>query len=215
MGRLIVISVRALLLTLAIVLLSARHGVAQEGSGNRAGIVVVDGEGRMAYGVVQFDEPEISGVELLRRSGAEPATVLFGGLGEGVCSIGNTGCSVDVCRRRVCQGPKPDDPFWKSFAPDGQRWIALQLGASADKVRDGEVRLWAWTGKEPDLPILTLPEVSELAKGRVGELVWPNGQPAAPATDNDGEVLAVGGMFVAAGALAAAIFIRQRTRSAS
>ena len=37
----------------------------------RAGVVVVHGDGRVATGCVAFDEPQLTGLELLRRSGLD------------------------------------------------------------------------------------------------------------------------------------------------
>jgi hypothetical protein len=49
--------------------LVAAPGRAQEAV-NSAGLIVIDGEGGVGYAVVTFEEPEISGMELLRRAGA-------------------------------------------------------------------------------------------------------------------------------------------------
>jgi hypothetical protein len=82
--------------------LVAAPGRAQEAV-NSAGLIVIDGEGGVGYAVVTFEEPEISGMELLRRAGADPVTVSFGGLGEGVCGIGGR-----VCGGRVPEAGVPD-----------------------------------------------------------------------------------------------------------
>jgi hypothetical protein len=120
--------------------------------------------GQMAYAYVGFAEAEISGVELLKRSGLDVVTVSFGGLGEGVCSIDEHGCPASECRRRVCQGPRADDPFWQYFRQAGPGdWQPLALGASQAKVGNGDLDGWSWTGGDPDLPALTLTEVAERA----------------------------------------------------
>ena len=175
-----------------------------------AGLIVVDGDGGVGYAMVTFDEAEISGMELLRRSGAEPVTVSFGGLGEGVCGIGRTGCAVDVCRKRVCQTGSPDSPYWQTFSTvDGATWQPLQLGASADRVRDGEVRLWAWTEAAPTTAPLTLDDISTKVGDSRNEILWEG---SADVGVDDGAPPWVG---VAAVGLAGgmAVVARRRTRS--
>lgn len=187
-------------------------GHAQDGPPESAGLVIVDEDGTVGYAFVALDESEISGIELLRRSGADPVTVAFGGLGEGVCGIGRTGCAIDVCRRRMCQTGAADSPYWQSFAPDGSGgWSALALGATADRVRDGDVRLWAWTADEPTLAPIALADIAAKTDGAVDTVVW-EGDPAS--SDGPGGSLWVGaGLLAAAGAIAASVMLRSRLGS--
>jgi hypothetical protein len=114
---------------------------------------------------VAFTEPEISGIELLERSGVPLVTVSFGGLGEAVCSIQGEGCSVGECQRRLCQGPRPDDPFWQSFRQQSPGdWRPQLLGASSEAVRDGDITGWSWTNGEANLPAITLDEIAARAE---------------------------------------------------
>ncbi|MEA2511007.1 MAG: hypothetical protein QOJ59_494, partial [Thermomicrobiales bacterium] len=131
---------------------------------HHAGLVVRHGDGRIVYAYVAFPEESISGVELLRRSGISLVTVGFGGLGEGVCTIDGEGCPAADCRKRVCQGSGDDAPFWHYIRQRSHgEWVLLSLGASATKVRDGDVDGWSWTGGDPGLPALTLADVAHLA----------------------------------------------------
>lgn len=131
---------------------------------NYAGVVVRHADGKMAYAYVGFVEEQINGVELLKRTGLDVVTIAFGGLGEGVCSIDEHGCPASDCRKRVCQGPGENDPFWQYFrqATPGD-WQPLALGGSQTKVRDGDLDGWSWTHSDPGLPPLTLDEVARLA----------------------------------------------------
>jgi hypothetical protein len=158
--------------------------------GNHAAVVVRDGEGRLTYAYVGFPEEAIDGVELLRRSTIPLVTVPFGGLGEGVCSLAGEGCPAGECRRRVCQGPRPDDPYWRYFRQDAPgRWNALALGPSATEVRDGDVDGWSWTGAEPGLPAVAIADVAALvgadptAPGATVRTVLPEGVGSRPAAD--------------------------------
>lgn len=154
----------ALALLWALLGAPAAAGQAADGGIHHAGLVVRHGDGRTTYAYVPFAEEEISGLDLLARSGIPRVTVPFGGLGEGVCSLDGEGCGVAECRRRVCQGSRPDDPYWRYFRQEAPgRWRPLALGASATRVRDGDVDGWSWTGVEAGLPALTLAEVAAAA----------------------------------------------------
>lgn len=172
MCRLILFATRIVAVLLAATFLLSGQATAQE-SGNLAGLVVVHNDGRVSYAVVQFSEESLSGVELLKRSGFEVTEVAFGGLGIGVCSIDETGCDVSVCRQRVCQGPKPDDPYWQYFLanPDGS-WSASALGISADTVNPNDVRAFIWSVDPPNFPAARIAEVQMKAVDQVADDAW-------------------------------------------
>lgn len=131
---------------------------------NVAGLVVDYGNGRVSYAWVPFEEEEITGVELLQRSGLDVVTVTFGGMGEGICQIEITGCPVDDCRKRLCQTADPESPFWRYSRQEAPgEWSFVALGASDTKVRDGDIDAWSWTGVEPELPSLTMGELANRA----------------------------------------------------
>jgi len=131
---------------------------------NVAGLVVSYGDGRISYAWVPFPEDEISGLELLRRSGLDIVTVGFGGLGEGVCQIATTGCPVSTCRARLCQTSDSASPFWQYVREtEPGVWTPYALGAGASKVRDGSIEGWSWSGTPPKLPALTMADIAERA----------------------------------------------------
>jgi hypothetical protein len=148
------------ILTLAV----ARVTVASAADINVAGLIVDYGDGRVSYAWVPFEEEEISGVKLLERSGLDVVSVGFGGMGEAVCQIDDTGCPVDDCRKRVCQTSDPESPFWRysQQAAPGE-WSFAATGASGAKVRDGDIEAWSWTGTDANLPAISLDELATLA----------------------------------------------------
>lgn len=150
---------------LAIVVISVGGAIGQaQDRLNHAGLVIRGQDSELTYAYVEFSEAEISGLELLERSGVPVVTVGFGGLGEGVCAIGGQGCSVTACQRRLCQGPRADDPFWQAFRQQAPGdWRPQLLGASSTLVADGDIDGWSWTGDEANLPAVTLAEIKELA----------------------------------------------------
>ena len=153
----------------------------------RAGLVVVHGDGRQAFAIVQFEGDSITAVEALERTGLEVTELSFGALGVAVCAIEGTGCNVTTCRRRVCQGPRPDDPFWKLFIrTDEGKWQPAPLGISSESLGDGAVRALAWTGTEPRFPAYTIEEIAAKAGPVDGNGV------ALTRYEADGEVLSPG-----------------------
>lgn len=188
-----------------------RPGHAQS-TENVAGLVILDGDGDLGYALVTFEEEEISGMELLRRSGAEPVTITFGGLGEGVCGIGETGCAVDVCRKRMCQTGSPDSPFWQSFAAgENSAWERLELGASADRVSDGDVRLWAWTAAQPALAPIGPDDISTRVDDVRNQIIWEGG-PEGSDGSTDSPLWWGVGLVGVAGIVASLVTLRARTR---
>ncbi len=128
-----------------------------------AGIVIRPGDGTVTYAYVPLNE-SVSGIELLRRSGVSLVTVGFGGLGEGVCRIEETGCEVGPCRSRLCQTGDRDSPYWRYFQAGEQgQWVASPLGGSATKVEPGGVDGWSWTPDDALLPIVEISEIPGLA----------------------------------------------------
>ena len=212
---------RSLLTALFIALVLA-GAVSSAASANEAGLVVEHGDGSVTYVLIAFPEDEIASIDLLRRSGLSLATISSGGLGEAVCSIDSKGCGVSDCRARLCQTGDPSSPFWKFFragASDG--WVLQPLGASATKVRGGEIDLWSWTGGEAEVPVVTLARVIELTNAPADRpadgvyIAWfdADGNQFTPvATDETDRSQLVAGavLLVAVGGVAFALARRRR-----
>lgn len=169
---------------------------------NRAGLVVVFGDGRVEQQCVAFAEESISGYDLLQRSGL-PLSIEAGAIGPTVCSIGKDGCSYpqESCFCR-CQGsPCIYWSYWR-LLEDGA-WRYQSLGAGNTQVRDGEVEGWRWaegtTRDAEEPPAVTF-------AGVCGEPAQPvaAAMPAMPAgdvtTDGDASVVVTVTMAPAAAA---------------
>lgn len=115
---------------------------AQPPGPNRAGLVVVHGDGSVVARCVAFSEESISGAELLRRSGLSVVATSFGGLGQAVCAIDGEGCPPDDC---FCQCKGGTCRYWtySHLQADGT-WVLSPVGAGAWQVRDGDVDGWVW-----------------------------------------------------------------------
>lgn len=143
------------------------------GESQVAGLIVDYGDGRKVYGLVPFGEDRITGIELLERSGLRLVTVGFGGMGQGVCMIEETGCDLSACRARLCQTGDPDSPFWQYvYARDGQ-WQPSALGASSREVNGGDVDGWFWTGEPPRFGPETLASIADRADVELDTLAAP------------------------------------------
>jgi hypothetical protein len=116
---------------------------AQQPDPQRAGVVVVHGDGSVASACIAFAEESISGADLLRRSGLEVVLSGYGGLGYGVCAIGGEGCPAGQDCFCQCRGNPCAYWVYSHRRPDGS-WAISGSGASAWQVQDGDVDGWVW-----------------------------------------------------------------------
>jgi hypothetical protein len=121
---------------------------------NRAGIVVTFGDGRTSAVCVEFAEDEITGAELLKRSGL-PLVVAGGPGGATVCKIADVGCDNPGDCFCACHGA--DCRYWAYYTLKAGAWEYSSVGSSLRKVRAGDVDGWAWgpgqagEGVQPEL----------------------------------------------------------------
>lgn len=128
---------------------------------SRAGLVVQYGDGEVETACVRFGEPEISGIELLERSGI-PAVVQGGSMGAAVCKIGPDGCDypAESC---FCERDGARSTYWAFYSLEDGEWSYATLGAGGVSVRDGSVHGWAWgdgdSGSGARPPLLGIDEL--------------------------------------------------------
>ena len=116
---------------------------------NHASLTVEFPDGHTETLCVEFSEEEISGAELLRRSGLSVVFSNFGGLGGAVCRIGDVGCSdPGNC---FCQCQSSDCESWIYYTLADGEWRWQPTGASTRMLRDGDADSWVW-GARGDLP---------------------------------------------------------------
>lgn len=114
---------------------------AQTGGLNRAGLVVVHGDGRVVTRCVSFDEPQISGLALLQRSGLA-LDVSAGPMGVTVCTLNGEGCPASDC---WCECKGTPCTYWNYFQQGGDgAWLYAAMGATARQVNPGDVDGWVW-----------------------------------------------------------------------
>ncbi len=113
-------------------------------SPRRVALVVRFGEGNVITRCVSFSEEQISGYDVLTRSGLAIVAAFDPGAGAAICSIESTGCPQESCL--TCDQPN----YWSYWHLVGGEWVYSQLGASTYTVHDGDVEGWSWgTGSPP------------------------------------------------------------------
>lgn len=129
----------------------------------QAGFVIDYGDGRTTWLWIPFNEPETKVIDLLKDSPLEMVTIGFGGIGEGVCQIDDTGCPAADCRAKMCQS-NSSSPFWRFLKLNGEEWSMMGRGVSGANVSDGDIFALSWSAIMPDLPIISIDDISRNAE---------------------------------------------------
>jgi len=125
-------------------------------SKNRAGLVVRYGDGHVDKMCVFFDEPSISGLDLLDRSG-EAYVAEHSSLGAAICKIDEQGCDYPS-QDCFCKYPN----FWGYWTREPGRsvWQFSDTGAKDHEVKNGSVDGWSWgPNGAPAPPIIAFDQV--------------------------------------------------------
>jgi hypothetical protein len=104
---------------------------------NRAALVVRYADDSIQTRCVAFSETDISGDELLERSGLESVVSPEGA----ICSIGSVGCPSDDC---FCECPYPDCLYWAYYHWQNGAWSYSNVGAFSHVVSNGALEGWSW-----------------------------------------------------------------------
>jgi len=135
-GRLV-----ALVLVLVLVTFAGATPHTQAQGPHRVALVVVY-EGKTIKKCISFSEEQITGYDVLERSGLA-LIPMASGMGIAICSIDNHGCNYPAedcfCR---CQGSPC--VYWSYWHLKDGGWQYSSLGASNYWVRDGDVEGWVW-----------------------------------------------------------------------
>lgn len=116
---------------------------------NYATLLVVFGPDDIYSSRISFSETEISGTELLVRSGLTVVTQVVAGLGVTVCKIEGIGCDFpgEAC---FCKCLGADCNYWSYWTRRDGSWIYAGRGASQSVVRTGDINAWVWgNGQSP------------------------------------------------------------------
>lgn len=120
---------------------------------HQAGLAIFTGDGRVYTDCVSFSESEITGLDLLQRTGMKIETAINPNQGTAVCKIGEVGDPSGDCF-----GSMPD--YWSYWQQGDSGWEYSVKGADLSQVKDGEVNAWSWgTGDAP--PAITFQNICE------------------------------------------------------
>ncbi len=128
---------------------------------SRVGLVVAFGDDTFTTRCIEFDEDEITGYDVLRRSGLSLVAREVSGMGVTICDIEDTsGCSASDC---WCQCRGMSCMYWRYYHLKAGSWEYSSMGAAARAVRDGDVEGWAWgdesTGDGGQPPVIPFKEI--------------------------------------------------------
>lgn len=157
---------------LSLALLLAAAAQAQDGQqadAQQAALIVRFSDERVEQICVSFTEPEITGQELLARSGLA-FELLSSGMGSGVCRVEDVGCSSNNC---FCQCQGGDCVYWSYWRLQEDGWRYSGIGAHATVVTDGSVDGWSWgpgsVSKAISPPPVTFEEVCAASEGSAAD----------------------------------------------
>jgi hypothetical protein len=126
---------------------------------NRAGVVVRQGDGSARAMCVFFDEAEISGYELLERSGIEFQDSRGEFFSRAICKIGPDGCDTSQGGPCFCDGSKSWNYYIRNKGDS--TWGHSSLGPDERNVKDGYLDGWSWgaNGGAPQPPSVAFSDV--------------------------------------------------------
>lgn len=146
---------------IALITLALAPSLGQAQSPNHAGLVIQFPDGQVETACVEFSEEEITGVDLLNRSGLPVTFDYSSGLGAKVCKIKETGCNYpgEDC---WCQCQGSPCTYWNYWQLRGDLWVYSPLGASDRRLGDGDVDGWVWGDGQQPPSLLSLDEICEV-----------------------------------------------------
>jgi hypothetical protein len=132
----------AALAALAAALLLARPAHAAV---HHAALVIQHSSGRVLSRCIAFAEEQLTGLELIQRSGIQVQTQSFGTIGSAVCQLD----------REPAQAPADcfgSGAYWQYSRRRGTGWQPSDLGASRSVVRDGDMDGWRYAAGSGQAP---------------------------------------------------------------
>lgn len=147
-------------------------------SANRAGLVVVHGDGRVIARCIEFTESDISGYDVLLRSGLEIIADIQGGVGAAICTIDGEGCGADNCFCQCSGGPTCT--YWSYWHLVNGTWQYSNIGASGYRVRNGDIEGWVWGNGSTPPPTISLEMICGAPATATPEPPTPTPTPIPP-----------------------------------
>jgi hypothetical protein len=111
-----------------------------------AALVIQHSSGSLITRCVAFAEDQISGLQLVERSGMQHEAQSFGSIGTAICQL-------DREPATVAPGCFGSGPYWQYFHRQGGTWQASAYGASASVVHDGDMDGWHYASGANEAPL--------------------------------------------------------------
>jgi hypothetical protein len=112
---------------------------------HHAALVIQHASGSVITRCVAFAEDQISGLQLVQRSGVEYEAQAFG-------SMGGAMCQLDREPSTVPPGCFGSGPYWQYFHRGGAGWQTSALGASSSALHDGDTDGWRYAAGANQAP---------------------------------------------------------------
>ncbi len=144
----------------ALVGLTALAGLppTQAGTPNRAGLAVQFGDGVVITRCIEFDTTQVTGYDLIARSGLAFTVAGEPDTGATLCKIEQQGCPATDC---FCAFPPNYWSYWQ--LNDNDEWRFSPVGMSARNLGHGDVDGWIWGNGSVALPSISFAEICEPA----------------------------------------------------
>jgi hypothetical protein len=173
----------------AAILIALFHAAVSQADGpNQVGLVVMHGDGSVVTRCIEFSEDEISGYDVLDRSGLDLNIDPSGGIGLTVCRLDNEGCTFPpppcFCQ---CAGGGASCIYWSYWHLVGDDWQYSGAGASIYQVSDGDVEGWVWglgtAGEASPPPVIPFEEICTLPTSTPTATASPTREPTSTPTN--------------------------------
>jgi len=104
---------------------------------HHAALVIQHSSGSLIARCVAFAEEQITGLQLVDRSGVQYEAQTFGSVGSAICQL-------DREPSTVPSGCFGSGPYWQYFHRQGGGWQTSAFGASSSVLRDGDMDGWRY-----------------------------------------------------------------------
>ena len=110
---------------------------------HKVALVLDFGDGRFTTRCIEFSADEISGEEVLNRSGMTVVFEHVPQLGSAVCKIEDVGCDfpAETC---FCQCEGVPCYYWSYWYVENGQWVYSGKGTGNRVARDGDMEGWVW-----------------------------------------------------------------------
>ena len=112
---------------------------------HHAALLIQHSSGSLITRCVAFAEDQITGLQLLERSGVQYEAQSFGSVGSAICQLDREPSSVPS----GCFG---SGPYWQYFHHRGGGWQTSTLGAGSSPLRDGDMDGWRYASGANQAP---------------------------------------------------------------